>query len=319
MLRLSTLAALCAAAIGFAGFGAQAAYPEKDITIIVPFGAGGGTDTTMRTYKPFFEKYIGRTAVIVNKPGAGGSVGFSELALSKPDGYTLGFVNFPNSITAPIVNPRSIRYTTASFAYIATLVTSNVSLNVPKSTPFKTLKDFVDYAKSNPGVITIAISGIGGDDHLSQLSFMKKIGANVVFVPFQGGAPARTATIAGHVAAGSFSMSEAARFQDQLNTLGVMSEARKPFASDVPTFKEQGYDYVAGSNHAFAAPAGTPQAIVDKVAGALKQAFDDPEFKKAALKRAIPAEFRGPAETRALAEGLDKELRALWQTDPWLK
>ena len=193
----------------------------------------------MRTYQPYVEKCLGKPVVIVNKPGAGGEIGFAELAVAKPDGYTIGFLNFPNSITAPITKPDAIRFNIHSFDYIATLVTSNVTLNTPKNSPFKSLQEFVDYAKANPGVITMAISGIGGDDHLSQLSFMNQIGAKVVMVPFQGGAPARTATIAGHVAAGSFSLSEAARFQDQLNTLGVMAPERKSFASHVPTFKEQ--------------------------------------------------------------------------------
>ena len=313
------LMASALAVVGVAS--AQAGYPERPITMLVAYSAGGGTDVAARTLAPYIAKHLGNNAsiVIVNKSGAGGEVGFTELALSKPDGYTIGFINTPNILTIPIA--RKARYTLASFAPIANVVEDAGAFSVLPTHNIKTLKDLVAYAKANPGKATYGSTGIGSDDHLAALSFERLAGVKMKHVPFQGSAKMRAAVLGGHVMIADMNISEAIAEVDEgkLVALGQMGEKRWSGAPNVPTFKEQGYDIIMGSMRGIAAPAGTDPAIVAKLDAAVKKAIDDPEFQQKAKQQKLPLAYISSKDFQKVLQTQTKTFEQLWKDDPWVK
>ncbi|HTM76217.1 MAG TPA: tripartite tricarboxylate transporter substrate binding protein, partial [Devosia sp.] len=178
---------------------AAAEFPERPITLIVNSGPGGGVDIVARTYQPFLEQCLGASLVIVNTPGAGGAIAFAQLAESKPDGYTIGNINLPNTVTQPIERGGPPPWET--FDYIANTTQSRVGLHVSKDSPYQTWQEFMDYAKANPKMLTVALGGLGNDDHITQLQAMQQAEIELTLVPIGDGASARTAALGEHVAA----------------------------------------------------------------------------------------------------------------------
>jgi tripartite-type tricarboxylate transporter receptor subunit TctC len=319
MQSLSALAVGTAMAIAAAGT-AAAEYPERPIQMIVAYNAGGGTDVAARTLAPYIEKYLdGGTITILNKPGAGGEVGFTALATSEPDGYTIGFINTPVLNTIPI--ERQARYTLDSFQPIGNVVDDPGVFAVSAESEIKTLDDLVAAAKERPGELTYATTGIGSDDHLAMLKFQRLTGTELQHVPFEGSAPARAALLGGHVDVGVINAGEAIPYSEegQVTLLGQMAEERWEGAPDVPTFKEQGYDIVSGSARGIAAPAGTPQEHVDALAAAIEKAIQDPEFQEKAKEQALPLQYLGPDEYRQMLEETQKEAEQIWAENPWVE
>ncbi len=295
---------------------AFAEYPDRPVTLLIPFSPGGGSDVGARTYAPYLEKCLGGTIIVVNKPGAGGELGFAELASSEPDGYKIGYLNMPNMAAGPIV--KKAPWTIDSFDYVGNMIGSRITLSVPKSSEVKTLADLVALGKKS-GPLTISVSGIGGDDHLAALRFGKLVGIQFNVIPFGDGASSRSALMGGQVQVGSMSNSEAAKFQEEFLTLGVMDDKRTDFLPDVPTFKELGYDIVAGSTQVIGVPKGTPKEIIDKVSGCLGQIVKDPAFLEEAKKRALPLSYMTGDEAAAFVKQENENLKALWASDPWIK
>lgn len=297
---------------------AQAAYPEKEITVIVPYGAGGGSDILVRTIAPYIEKYLGHDAklVVINQTGASGLVGWNALRAAEPDGYTIGIITTPSIVTKPIEGKAD--FTFRDFTIIANMVTDPAALSVAKDSKFKTLEDMVAYAKENPKVVTMGTGNMGGDDHLAGLQLEKMSGAEFTFVPFPGAA-ARNATMGGHVAVGSFNIGEAINYQHSVRILGVMAEKRLAIAPDVPTFKEQGYDIVASSQRGFAGPAGLPKEAVDALSQAIVKAINDEEFRAEAKKQGVVLDYAGQDAWIAQLDAFDKAMRDLWARSPWLQ
>lgn len=167
--RRAALALIAGAALTVgAGFGAaqaQGSYPQHPINMIVSYGPGGGTDLTARALAPFIEKYLGNNAriVVLNRPGAGGAIGFSELARAKPDGYTIGFLNTPNLITIPI--ERKANYHWTDFDLLGNVIDDPDSFAVNTgNSDIKTLDELAAFAKANPGKVTVGTTGIGSDE-----------------------------------------------------------------------------------------------------------------------------------------------------------
>lgn len=320
-MRRSLSAFAIGAAVAFAAGIAAAEYPERPIQMIVAYDAGGGTDVAARTLVPYIEKYLGGAASIsvLNKPGAGGEVGFTALANAEPDGYTIGFINTPVLVTVPI--ERQARYTLDSFMPVGNVVDDPGVFAVNAESEIKTLDDLVAAAKERPGELTYATTGIGSDDHLAMLKFQRLTGTELQHVPFAGSAPARTALLGGHVDVGVINAGEAIPYSEegQVTLLGQMSEERWEGAADVPTFKEQGYDVVSGSARGIAAPAGTPQEHVDALAAAIEKAIQDPEFQKKAEEQALPLSYLGPQEYQQMLEETQKEAEQIWAENPWVE
>src|SRR5215208_5737029 len=189
---------------------ANAAYPDKPITMIVAYSPGGGTDLIARAIQPYLEKYIGGGAkiVIVHRPGAGGEIGFAAIANAAPDGYTIGFVNTPPLITVPI--ERTAQFGGPQrFELLGNVIDDPCNFAVHADSEIRTLKDLAAYAKANPGRVTVGSSGIGSDDHLLMLMFERAAGVKMTHVPFKGAADVRTALISKQITIGAINIGEA--------------------------------------------------------------------------------------------------------------
>jgi tripartite-type tricarboxylate transporter receptor subunit TctC len=313
--RTTSLAAFGAALAIAAGVSVAAAeYPDRPITFLVPFGAGGGTDVGVRTYAPYLEKCLGGTMVVENKPGAGGQVGFAQLATSEPDGYLISTLNAPNVEVGAITGTS---YKLDQFELLGNIVGTNVTLSVSKDSDIKTLEDLIKAAKASPTPMNLGTASIAADDHLMALRFAKLADVKFTTLPLESAGNVRNAVIGGHVQVGSLSNNETAPFLDQLTVLAVASEKRVPELPDVPTFRELGYDLVAGSNHVLGTRAGVPEDIRAKLAGCIEQVVKDPAFLADAQKRKVSINFMNAEQVKAFIAKEEADLRALWASDPW--
>lgn len=299
---------------------AHAQYPTRNVTVIVGYSAGGGTDIMARTVTPFLEKYLpgSGTFVVENRPGAGGERGFTAIAQAVPDGYTIGMLNNPSFVN-PLIQ-RQPEYTLDSFTPIANIVSDATSLVVRADSQFETLEQFIDYVRENPGAMPVGNSSLGGATHTSFLRFLVPNELQVTHVPFPGAAPSRTALLGGHVAASVMGIGEAAplHLDGQLRILATMRADRWSELPDVPTFRELGFDIVAGSDRGLAAPAGIPDDIRDALVEAVAQMMEDPEFLQAARDQALPLNFLNAEDTAALFRETLDEMQAIWDIQPWV-
>lgn len=309
-----------AAAIGalvLAAGAAQAEYPEKPIEVIVGYSAGGGTDVMARTTMPFIEKYLGEGSSIVvkNMPGASGQIGITEVAGSDADGYTLGTFNLPGMMARTL--DREAGYDRDSFTYLANVVNAPNVIVTSKDSGIETVDDLIAAAKENPFAITVGMSSLGGEDHFLLIKLQKQTETDFTIVPFKGSAPERTAVMGGHVAVGIFNVSEIAKFQGELNVLGIAQAERSDFAPEVATFREQGLDLINGSMRGVVAPAGLPEDVAAKLRDAFEKAAQDPEFIKAMTDTANPVEVVTGDDFRTLTDGLFDLAKETWETTPW--
>ncbi len=296
---------------------AYAEYPEKPIQVIVGYSAGGGTDVMARTVGPFLEKYLGSGASIVvkNMPGASGQIGVTEVANADPDGYTLGTYNLPGMMARTL--DRKADYDADSFTYLANVVNDPNVIVTSKKGDLDTFDKLMAAAKADPGAITVGMSSLGGDDHFMLTKLQNMTDTEFTIVPFRGSAPARTALMGGHVAMGILNISEVAKFQEQINVLGVALAKRSEFAPDVPTFKEQGLDLVNGSMRGFVAPKGLPKDVETKLLDAFRKLADDPEFLKAMKATANPVEVVVGEDFKALNADILGLAKTVWEKTPW--
>lgn len=253
-------------------------YPSSTVNFIVAYSPGGGTDTSARTLEPFLEKYLDCPIAIVNKPGGSGEVGFTTIAKSKANGYTVGIVNLPAVFINMLTHKTA--YTLDDFEIISNMGGSEHTIGVNCDSKVMNLQDLISKGKENPGVLTIGTSGKLSDDHLAALVFSQKTGLDLNHVPFKGAGPARTAVLGGHVDVIGFNVDESIPFvkAGQIRLLGVMSEKRHPQLPDVPTFKEQGFDITSGSTRAIVVPKGVSPEILSTLREAVKKALNDPEY-----------------------------------------
>jgi tripartite-type tricarboxylate transporter receptor subunit TctC len=293
-------------------FGAEAGYPKKPINTLMGFAPGGGSDVMLSMVRPHLEKDMKTTFVPVYKPGSGSDIAATELAMSKPDGYTV-FVSCTPMI--PInTYVRETAYKISDLAFVANVVTDPGILVVRADSPYKTLDDFLKAAKAKPGAVSVGVASAPGDDWFAMHMFEEAATADVNIVPFSGDGPSWQAALAGHVDASSNNLGivYSQIKGGGLRALALMAEKRSPYLPDVPTFKELGYDFTSFSARGFAMPKNTPKAIVDSFAAAVKQVMDSEEFKANAQKTAFPADYQGPEKYAATIQTLDSTYRRLW-------
>ena len=316
MLKLLGKSALVGVIVLAAG-AAAAEYPEKPIQVIVGYSAGGGTDVMARTVAPFLEKYLGGGASIVvkNMPGASGQIGVTAVANANPDGYTLGTYNLPGMMARTL--DRKADYDADSFTYLANVVNDPNVIATSKKGGLDTYDKLIAAAKADPGAITVGMSSLGGDDHFALVKLQNMTKTEFTIVPFRGSAPARTALMGGHVAMGILNISEVAKFQEQINVLGVALAKRSEFAPDVPTFKEQGLDLINGSMRGFVAPKGLPKDVETKLLNAFRKLANDAEFLKAMNATANPVEIVVGKDFKALNADILGLAKTVWEKTPW--
>jgi tripartite-type tricarboxylate transporter receptor subunit TctC len=296
---------------------AQDAYPADNIQVIVGFNPGGGTDVMARTVAPILARHLGEgvEVSIVNRPGAGGQIGWTELAAAAPDGYTLGTMNLPSMVAK--LYDREPDFTLDSFTFIGTVMRDPSVMIVRADSPYTSMNDVIEAAKKAPGAITYAIGGLGGEDHFAAVQLEAAAGTDLAVVPFGGAAPARAALLGGHVALGGVNLSEVSEFADQVRILAVYSKARSPLAADAPTALEQGFDVQIASIRGLAAPAGLPEEVEAKLVAAFDAMAEDPAFLALREAQGFPLEVVTGDAYRALAAEQSAVAQRVWNETPW--
>lgn len=302
---------------------AFAAYPTKPVTMIVAYAAGGSTDILARITAKYLEAELKQPFVVVNKPGAAGSVGFTSIAKAAPDGYSIGLINLSGVIVNPIVQPDVVRYRITDFAGIANVVTDPGVFCVKADSPMKTLEDLIAAAKAAPGKIAVSHEGAGSGDHLGVMEFCKKASIEMNPVPFEGDAPAKAALLGGHIDVLAVNVSEIAEMVNtgQLRALAVQNDKRSAELPDVPTFAELGYPTViqGTASRGFAAPKDIPAEALDVLVSAMKKIVASSEYQEELKKLNMPIDFVPGEEFTKLLLDQHKLWSELWETDPWLK
>lgn len=264
----------------------HASYPERPVMLMVSYGAGGATDFQARivTMTAGNEDALGMPIAIINKPGAGGRVGWNWFASqADSDGYTLGAYNVPHFIAQSIEG--GVDYSTESFEPIANWGADPAVFVVAADSDFNSMEDVVAYATENPGKLTFSGAGLFVGHHIAALQLEKAAGVKLAYIPNnKGGAGAMKAVIAGEVLGGVNNLSDAFRAREAGNVkiLGVFDLERNEFLPDVPTMKEQGYDIDNASVNfrGVMVPKGTPQGIIDKLAETVPAMFENARVAK---------------------------------------
>lgn len=272
-----------------------AEFPTKEVQIIIPYAAGGATDLIFRALSATTGKYLGKAVVVINRPGGGGTVGVTEVAQAKPDGYTL-----LSAITPLTILPHQVKttFTYKSFEPVINVVKDPGMFLVRSDSPWKSLGEFLDYAKKNPNMITVGNSGAGGGVHLIALAFERTAGVKFNHIPFAGGGPSVTALLGGHINAVSVSPPEGIEHVKvgKLKIIALFAEKRFELFPDVPTVKEQGIDFTMGQWRGLATPKGTPPDVIKKLHDAFKQGMEDPVFQKNAKDMVVNLSYLGPED-----------------------
>jgi putative tricarboxylic transport membrane protein len=312
--HVGVVAVVLSFAVFFGGIGSVTAaeYPRKPINVLIGFAPGGGSDVMLSMVRPLLERNLKTTLVPVYKPGAGSDIALTELATSKPDGYTVVISCTPQVPINPVV--RQTQYKLSDLVLAANVVTDPGIFVVRADSPYKTVADFAKGAKEQPGKLSVGVSSAPGDDWFAVHMFQEAAKVEVNIVPFSGDGPSWQAALAGHTE-GSFNNLSIVYSQvkaGKLRALALMADKRSPFLPDVPTFKELGYNFTSGSSRGFSFPKETPKAIVTSFSDAVKRVMDSAEFKTNADKTAFPADYQNPEEYTTYIKKLDSIYRPLW-------
>ena len=288
--RLSVvLVGILALALVLPSSAPTASFPERDLTLVCPWAAGGGTDTLARTLAKNAKKYFGVNLNVVNRVGGTGAIGMNSVATSRPDGYTVGVITFHLSAYR-LMGLAEISY--RDFDLIALLNRSPAGISVKADSPFKTLKDLVEYTKANPGVVTAGHAGPGQSWHLALASLAKNLNLKFAYVPFDGAAPTRTALVGGHISVAATGMDEVLQFYKtkQVRILAVNNVTRHPAFPDVPTVGEAGYpiENPVLDWRGLGVPKGTPPEVLKVLRDGFRKAAQDPDYIKLMDDLALP-------------------------------
>ena len=270
----------------------QAAYPEKPINMIIAFTAGGSSDVQARIMQKYWNKYCPEQPwVFIYKPGAGGMIGFTEIARAKKDGYTIGGANMPHMMLQTL--GQKARFNDESFDYIAQVVNDPQVVAVGKNSPYKTAREVFDAAKANPGKIKLGLSGPMSGHHLMLLEVQKKY-PDVKFAPifYKGSADQNAALLGGEVDVIFGNLNDVMRSLEEMHILGIAAEEKNTqFLPGVPTLKSQGIDLVSDIRRFFAAPKGIPAEYLARLRAIFKQICEDPDYIAEMVKAGQPEEY----------------------------
>ena len=296
--KLSEFVGLAAVALAaLAGAPASAAYPERPITIIVPWGAGGGTDATARILATLMEQRLGVPVSVVNRTGGSGVVGHSAIATAPPDGYTLGIV----TVEIGMMHWQGLTdLTYEDYTPLALYNEDPAGLQVRSDSEWETAQAVLDAVKASPGEHKVSGTGQGGIWHLALAGMLEEAGIDpnaAPWVPSQGAAPGLQDLVAGGVDIVTCSVPEAQALLEagRVKSLAVMSAERNPTFPDVPTLKEAtGLDWTIAAWRGIAGPADLPQEVVDVLVPVLKEIHDSQEFRDFMAQRGFGVVWRDP-------------------------
>jgi len=296
---------------------AQSSYPIKPINFIVPYAAGGGSDSRSRQIAQKMSVILKQPIIVDNKPGAGGNIGTEFIARAAPDGYTIGMGNFaPMAVNKTLFG--NLRYDPETdLTPIILIEKGPLVLVVNPNSPYKTVQDIVSAAKAKPGVLTFSSGGIGGSHQLSAEIFEQNAGIEMIHVPYKSGSAGLTDLMAGNVTMMFDQMYSAMPSikADKLRPIAITSKKRSPLLPNVPSFTELGYPKVEVLNwQGLIAPKGTPKAIIDKLNAAANEALKDPQLRELMLSQGNEIGGGSPAEFATLIKAEASKWSAVVKT-----
>ncbi|HYR71987.1 MAG TPA: tripartite tricarboxylate transporter substrate binding protein [Candidatus Acidoferrum sp.] len=300
MLRIA-LSVLTVLVLLIAGLGPAAAqYPERPITILTGYPAGGMVDIVARALSEGLKKKYPKGVGIVTRPGAGGSLAVAELVQAKPDGYTIILAPLSTLVIHPQLNDLPYK-TPDDYEAIINTVAFYSLLTVRADAPWKTVQEFIAASKASPGKLRVGSPGEGTSSHLNLEELKRQAGMNVTHVPFSGWGESSPALLGGHVEALSAQPGEVRPLVDggKLRVLLVFQPKRNPVFPDVPSAKELGWEAAGGTFFMMVAPKGTPGAVLKYIHDATKAAMDEPQFVNVIKQRAIDLDYRAGDQLKA--------------------
>jgi tripartite-type tricarboxylate transporter receptor subunit TctC len=314
MQRRHLLPLLAAPALFTRPLFAQAAYPSKPIKLIVGFPPGGGIDFAARTIQPALEAALGQSVVIDNKPGVGGVLAATELARTAPDGYTLLLANTGPFAIAPYLQPKMPYDPLKQFTYVGQIAEGSYIAVTRPDHPAKDLKQFVEWAKANPGKANYASGGNGSSTHMNGELLNLVAGLDLLHVPYKGSAPAVQDLIGGQVQllidAGTVLLPQVKG--GRLKALAVTGAARDPNLPDVPTARELGFTAMESTGfQGLVAPAGLPKPVLDRLSAELAKVLAMPDIRAKFSAAGAEVHARGPAEFASFVKADNEKWSAL--------
>lgn len=275
----------CSAAMSLSTTVLAQDYPNKPVELVVSAAAGGGTDAVARSFTEAARNHFAQPIVVVNKPGAASSIGFTDVAQAKKDGYKMGVISV-NLAILPALNLTKV--VVEDYVFIARLNNDPSAITVSASAPWKTIEEFLAAARQAPEKMRVGNAGTGDAWHVAALALEGKTGTRFTHIPYQGGNPAVLSLLGGHLDAVTVSPGEVAQHvaAGKLRLLAVMADQRMPgLFANVPTFKERGIDLTVGAWRGLVVPKGTPDDVVQKLRTMARKAAAEPAFRET-LERA---------------------------------
>ncbi len=281
--------------------------PTKDITMIVAFKAGSGTDTGARILASVAEKYLDQNLVIVNKEGADGKIGYTDLVNAAPDGHTIGFINLP-TFNSLALEADSV-FSSETITPIANHVSEPALVVVRKDAPYDTIEEFIEYAKANPGAIKVSTNGVKASNHIAIQLLAKEADFEISAIPYGGTADQLLALRQGEVDASVPKVADVINLlgeNGELKALATYTEERVEDLDDVPTLTEKGYPLIFGSYRCIVAPKDTPQNVIDYYADVFKKTMEDEENIEKSDNAGLSVQYMDPQELADFIATQDK-------------
>lgn len=308
------LAGLAASISVLASVGvAHAEYPDRPVTLVNPYAAGGPADVLARTLARQLADRLGQPVVVENRPGAGATVGTGYVARAKPDGYTLLMATSPGNVVGPLM--QSMPYDgIGDFDFIAMVSDQPIMVVANADTGLTSLQGLIDRARQTPGALNFASAGTGGATHLSGELLQQKAGMQLTHVPYKGAAPAVQDLVGGQVQLGMLSLSATLPHiqSGKLKALAYTGSQRSPLLPEIPTVTESGIpDFRFSTWYVLAAPKGTPQAVVERLNQAVNAINATPEQKAFLVSQDATAQAMSPAELQTFVREDRDAMQAL--------
>jgi tripartite-type tricarboxylate transporter receptor subunit TctC len=304
---------LLASLFAFTVHGQEAPFPQRGpIEITVLFPAGSSADVTARMLAEGMSRQLGQKVLVINRPGAGGAIGYKYVQAQKPDGYALVWNS--NSISTTY-HSGQLAFDYRAFDAVARVLVESVVLAVRSDAPWRSLADLVTAAKAAPKGVSVGHSGIGSHTHISLAALFRASGVDVNEVPF-GAAQVVPSLVGGHIGAVvQFPAALAGPVkQGQVRLLAALTQSRDPAWPSVPTAREQGFDVALDAWRGVAAPRGTPRQVIETLEGGIRRAVDSAEFRKGSENLGVRPAFMPADEFSSLIAKEDAQLAQIMQT-----
>lgn len=314
MKKLLSAVAVCVAASTAAIATVQSAlaetFPSRAVTIVVPYSAGGVTDSYARMLQPVLQERWGQTVIVENKPGSGSLLGAMDVAQSDPDGHRILMTAY-GVISNDVLLPNS-PFDLADLEPVHLMGRGANMLIMPKDHRFNTIQEVTEWAKENPGQLKLASSGVGASPHIAAALWASKVGVDFLHIPYKGSAPSRLDVIAGRVDGMFDGVSSVSYIEaGQIKGIALAAEKRHPSLPDVPTFREAGIDLVFGTIFGFYVPKGTSEGTMDELHEAMGAALATPEIHDLMVKQGLDTEPMSRQEFKQLVQNELDSLRKL--------